>query len=79
MILIEIKTYEIKIKMKLKIKKKVEEKLFIHFIKSLKCRIKNNDTISIALSLIIIKKLIIKKAKIMLKNNKFDFSKLNPL
>ena len=79
MISIKIKTHKIKIKMKLKIKREIEEKLFTYFIKSLKRRIENNDTISIASSLTTIKKFIIKKAKTMLKNDKPDFLKLNSL
>ena len=77
MTLTKIKTYEIKIKMKLKIRRKIKEKLFIRFIKFFKRQVENNDIINIALLLIIIKRFIIKKTKIMLKNNKFDFLKLN--
>ena len=77
MILIEIKIYETKIKTKLKIKKEIKEKLFIRFIKSFKRRIENNNTINIALLLMIIKRFIIKKTKIMLENDEFDFLKLN--
>ena len=79
MILIEIRVYEIKIKTKLKVKREIKKKLFIRFIKFLKRRIKDSDMINIALSLITIKRFVIKKTKIMLENDKSDFSELNPL